>query len=39
MPLERDIEFKIKLQSGMAHIAKAPYEMWPVELAELQVQL
>jgi hypothetical protein len=27
------------LQSGMAHIAKAPYEMWPVELAELQVQL
>jgi hypothetical protein len=27
MPLERDIEFKIKLQPGTAHVAKSPYLM------------
>jgi hypothetical protein len=39
VPLERDIEFKIGLQPGMAHIAKVPYKMSPLELIELKVQL
>jgi hypothetical protein len=39
MPLERAIEFKIKLQSGTAPIAKALYKMLPVELVELKIQL
>jgi hypothetical protein len=39
MPLERVIEFKIELQPGTAPIAKAPYKMSPVELAELKIQL
>jgi hypothetical protein len=39
MPPERVIEFKIELQAGIAPIAKAPYEMSPVELKELKMQL
>jgi hypothetical protein len=34
MPPERAIEFKIKLQPGTAPIAKAPYNMSPVERHE-----
>jgi hypothetical protein len=39
MPPKRVIEFKIELQLGTAPIAKAPYKMSPVELADLKVQL
>jgi hypothetical protein len=39
MPLERAIEFKIELQPGTTPIAKRPYWMMPVELAELKIQL
>jgi hypothetical protein len=39
MPLERAIEFKIELQPGTSPIAKAPYTMSHVELAELKIQL
>jgi hypothetical protein len=39
MPPERAIEFKIELQPGTASIAKAPYKMSPLELAELKIQL
>jgi hypothetical protein len=39
MPPERAIEFKIELQSGTAPIAKSPYQMSPVEMKELKVQL
>jgi hypothetical protein len=39
MPPERAIEFKIELQPGTTPIAKAPYKMSPVELAELKIQL
>jgi hypothetical protein len=39
MPLERAIEFKNELQPGTAPIAKAPYKMSPLELAELKIQL
>jgi hypothetical protein len=39
MPLERAIEFKIKLQPGTAPITKAPYKMSREELAELMIQL
>jgi hypothetical protein len=39
MPPERVIEFKIKLQPGTTPVAKAPYKMSPVELAELKIQL
>jgi hypothetical protein len=34
---ERAIEFKIELQLGTTPIAKAPYKMSPLELAELKV--
>jgi hypothetical protein len=27
MPLERDIEFKVELQSGTSPVAKSPYKM------------
>jgi hypothetical protein len=37
MPPERAIEFKIELQPGIAPIAKAPYKMSPLELAELKI--
>jgi hypothetical protein len=39
MPPERAIEFKIELQPDIAPIAKAPYKMSPLELAELKIQL
>jgi hypothetical protein len=39
MPPERVIEFKTELQSGTALVTKAPYEMLPVEMKELKVQL
>jgi hypothetical protein len=39
MPPERAIEFKIELQPDTTSIAKAPYQMLPVELKELKVQL
>jgi hypothetical protein len=39
MPPERAIEFKIELQSDTTPIAKAPYQMTPVELIELKIQL
>jgi hypothetical protein len=39
MPLNRDIEFVIKLQPGTAPISKRPYRMPPNELAELKIQL
>jgi hypothetical protein len=39
MPPDRDIEFAIELQPGMAPISKKPYRMPPAELAELKKQL
>jgi hypothetical protein len=36
---DRDVEFTIELQLGMAPISRRPYEMTPKELAELKVQL
>jgi hypothetical protein len=39
MPPERAIEFKIKLLSDTAPIAKVPYKMSPVEIKELKIQL
>jgi hypothetical protein len=39
MPPERAIEFKIELQPGTTPIAKSLYQMTPVELAELKIQL
>jgi hypothetical protein len=39
MPLDRDIEFIIELQSGTAPISKRPYRMPPNELAEIKIQL
>jgi hypothetical protein len=39
MPPERVIGFKIELQPGTAPIAKAPYNMSPMELKELKIQL
>jgi hypothetical protein len=39
MPPKSAIEFKIKLQPGTATIAKAPYRMSHVELADLKIQL
>jgi hypothetical protein len=39
MPPDRDIEFAIELQPGMAPISKRPYWMPPAELAELKKQL
>jgi hypothetical protein len=39
MPLDRDIEFAIELQPGMAPISKRPYRMPSAELVELKKQL
>jgi hypothetical protein len=39
MPPDRDIEFIIELQPGMAPISKKSYRMPPNELAELKIQL
>jgi hypothetical protein len=37
MPSERAIEFKIELQPGTTHIAKAPYKMSHVKMKELKI--
>jgi hypothetical protein len=39
MPPDRDVEFTIELQSGIAPISRRPYKMTPKELTELKVQL
>jgi hypothetical protein len=39
MPPERAIEFKIELQPSTAPMAKTPYRIMPIELAELKIQL
>jgi hypothetical protein len=39
MPLDRDVEFIIELQSSIAPISRRPYKITPKELAELKVQL
>jgi hypothetical protein len=39
MPRKRAIEFKIELQPSIASIAKSPYRITPVELAELKIHL
>jgi hypothetical protein len=39
MPPDRDIEFIIELQPGIAPISKRPYRMPPNKLAELKIQL
>jgi hypothetical protein len=39
MPLDRDVEFTIDLQPGMAPISRCPCKMTPKELVELKVQL
>jgi hypothetical protein len=39
MPPDRDVEFVIELQPGIAPITKRPYRMPPKELAELKIQL
>jgi hypothetical protein len=39
MPLDRAIEFKIKLQPGTGPVYKRPYLMVPKELVELKTQL
>jgi hypothetical protein len=39
MPLDRDVEFIIDLIPRITPIAKRPYRMPPVELAELKEQL
>jgi hypothetical protein len=39
MPLERDVEFTIELQTNITPISKRPYKRTPKELAELKIQL
>jgi hypothetical protein len=39
MPPDRDVEFIIELQPGMAPISRWTYKIAPKELAELKVQL
>src|SRR6185437_4772898 len=39
MPPDRNVEFAIELQPGMAPISRRPYRMPPNELAELKKQL
>jgi hypothetical protein len=39
MPLDRDVEFTIELQPGIAPISKWAYKMTPKELTELKIQL
>ena len=39
MPPDREIEFVIELQPGIAPISKRPYRIPPKELAELKIQL
>jgi hypothetical protein len=39
IPPDRDAEFNIELQPGVAPISRRPYKMTPKELPELKVQL
>jgi hypothetical protein len=39
MPLDRDVEFIIKLQSSTVPISRRPHKMTPKKLAELKVRL
>jgi hypothetical protein len=39
MPPDRNVEFTIKLQPGMASVSWRPYKMTPKELLELKMQL
>jgi hypothetical protein len=39
MPPDKDVEFVIELQPGIAPISKSPYLMPPKELAESKTQL
>jgi hypothetical protein len=39
MSPDRDVEFTIELQPGIASISRRPYNMTPKELAELKIQL
>ena len=39
MPLNRNVDFAIELQPGMAPISRRPYRMPPNELTELKKQL
>ncbi|CAN6487401.1 unnamed protein product [Victoria cruziana] len=39
LPLEREIEFMIKLMPGVQRISKTPYRMTPAELADLKKQI
>jgi hypothetical protein len=39
MPPEREVEFYIDLIPSTAPIAKRPYYMAPIELAELKLQI
>ena len=39
IPLDREIDFQIKLTPGTEPISKAPYRMAPLELKELKVQM
>ena len=39
LPLDRDVTFEIEVLPGTSLISKAPYQMAPMELKELQTQL
>jgi len=39
LPPDREVEFTIDVLSGTAPISKAPYQMAPVELAEVKKQI
>jgi hypothetical protein len=39
LPLDRDVEFTIELETGTAPISHRPYHMAPKELAEMKKQL
>jgi hypothetical protein len=39
MPLNRDVEFTIELQSSMTRISRRPYKMTPKKLAKWKMQL
>ena len=39
LPPDREIEFAMELLPGITPISKAPYQMAPIELAELKKQL
>jgi hypothetical protein len=39
LPLDRDVEFRIKLVPGITPISRRPYRIPPNELAKLKIQL